>query len=425
MSKKEIIGKGILGPRGLRGHRGLRSLRGLRGILGLLGLLGLLCLVASCSKEETVGNPAVVEVPEAEKVIPDTIAFSPNLTEHQTVTRADVLEDKLPDDKKTFMVWGYKNDAYDEGTSSFTSYQTVMDGYHVEWTANTAGTTITNTHDWEYLLISKPDQGVKFWDWSAKAYRFFAVAPATVYEDDPDPDKFGLDGSGDNYTITLPADAEIEASDAAVEDKIVATPYYSRLWFSTGNTVAYPTRQFGKPVVLEFIKPLARVRFMFIYVYPREGITLENKCFKASADYIGSPVGIARKGTVTMSFPLKGAETKESTSSVTPDGSNPKALVAFTEDYDPEDYSKEYPITGDGWYIVLPNTTQGSYKLSVDVNKTTRYAEVPAEYMHWKSGYQYTYIFKIMEEGGVEFDLVSSAFTPWTELNLTHELYNW
>ena len=333
-----------------------------------------------------------------------------------------MLENMLPDGNETFKVWGYKNDVYDEGTSSFTSYQTVMNGYYVNWTANTAGTTTSNSHDWEYVGQEEDPshiQTIKFWDWSAKAYRFFAVAPsdANVTAD--------MDGSGDSYTITLPADAEIEASHAILEEKIAATPYYSRLWFSTGNTVDYPTRQFGKPVVLEFIKPLARVRFMFVYVYPREGITLENKCFKASADYIGSPVGIARKGTVTISFPLKGAETKESTSSVTPDGSNPKALVAFKEDYDSEDYSKVYTETDGGWYTVLPNTTQGSYKLSVDVNKTTRYAEVPAEYMHWKSGYQYTYIFKIMEEGGVEFDLVSSAFTPWTELNLTHELYNW
>ena len=423
MSKKEIIGKGIVGP---RWPRGLRSLRGLRGLRGHRCLLGLLCLVASCSKEETVGNPAEVEEQETEKVISDTIAFSPNLTENQAVTRADMLEDMLPDGKETFKVWGYKNNAYDEGTSSFTSYQTVMNGYYVKWTANTAGTTVTNTHDWEYLLTSYPvgypDQGIKFWDWSAKAYRFFAVAPHDA--------SVTMDESAEDYTtITLPADAKIEASKVAtLEDKIAATPYYSRLWFSTGNTVAYPTRQFGKPVVLEFIKPLARVRFMFIYVFPREGIKLEDQCFKPTTDYDPDPsvhVGIPRKGTVTISFPLKGTETKESMVDAETDGLEPKALAAFTEDYDPENYSKVYTETDEGWYIVLPNDSQGSYKLRVKVNALEKFAEVPAEYMHWKSGYQYTYIFKITDEGGVEFDLVSSAFTPWTELNLMHELYNW
>jgi hypothetical protein len=45
--------------------------------------------------------------------------------------------------------------------------------------------------------------------------------------------------------------------------------------------------------------------------------------------------------------------------------------------------------------------------------------------MNWKPGYQYTYIFKITEEGGVELDSVSSAFTEWTEQEANHPVYNW
>ena len=381
------------------------------GLIRQMSLMGLVALAGCSSSEEVV-------VPAEEQGT--AIVFSADMTEQQSVTRSTTpLEEKAT----SFKVWAYKNNAYDDGTESYTSYQTVIDEYYVGWTANTAATTTTNTHNWEYILMEHPLQTIKYWDFGAKAYRFFAAAPASASG------TFAMDGSGNSYTITLPADAAIEASDAATPaEKIAATPYYSRLWFSTGALPAYSDKQFGQPVVLEFIKPLARVRFMFIYVYPREGITLTNKCFKPTTDYDLDPsvhVGIPRKGSVTISFPLKGTKTKESMSSMAPDGSEPKALDEFTEDYDAEDYSKVYTETDGGWYIVLPNTTQGSYKLKVDVNKTTRYAEVPAEYMQWESGYQYTYIFKITEEGGVEFDLVSSAFTPWTELSMSHEIYNW
>lgn len=44
---------------------------------------------------------------------------------------------------------------------------------------------------------------------------------------------------------------------------------------------------------------------------------------------------------------------------------------------------------------------QGTYTISaiIDGNKTL--ATVPAEYMQWKAGYQYTYIFKITETGSL------------------------
>ena len=45
--------------------------------------------------------------------------------------------------------------------------------------------------------------------------------------------------------------------------------------------------------------------------------------------------------------------------------------------------------------------------------------------MQWKPGYSYTYIFKITAEGGVEIELVQSAFTPWTDVEMNHDVYNW
>ena len=63
--------------------------------------------------------------------------------------------------------------------------------------------------------------------------------------------------------------------------------------------------------------------------------------------------------------------------------------------------------------------------MSVSVNGTAKTAVVPAEYMSWKPGYSYTYIFKITEEGGVEIDLVQVAVTTWTDMSIVHSVYNW
>ena len=368
------------------------------GLIGLMGLMG-------CSGGHVVEPDASGDA-GGQTESTEAIAFSTNLPEQQAVTRSEPLETYA----QNFKVWGYKNMSYDDGTG-YGGLQEVFPGYITNWEENTASTTTTNSHDWEYVLTTYPDQSVKYWDFAATAYRFFAVAPANA--------EGTYTSDGNSITFTMNTDAT-DASDPQKK------PYYSRLWFSTGQLPTYADKQFGRPVVLEFIRPLARVRFKFTYVYPREGIKLGAKTFMPTADYNNAtPTGIARKGTVTLSFPLTGTRTQETLVSTTADGTD--ALAAFTEDWDPEDDSKDYTETDNGWYTVLPNNTQGSYTLTVNINGSDKTAVVPAEYMHWLPGYQYTYVFKITEEGGVKIDLVQSAFTQWTdlELNTTYEIYNW
>ena len=51
------------------------------------------------------------------------------------------------------------------------------------------------------------------------------------------------------------------------------------------------------------------------------------------------------------------------------------------------------------WYYVPPlgdsNKPQGAYIISATIDGKKSTATIPAEYMQWKAGYQYTYIFKI------------------------------
>ena len=368
--------------------------------MSLMGIIGLMGLMGCSSGGDAVGQaptPLSTEV---------AISFSGSESQEEAVTRA--AGTPLSKSATSFHVWGYKNMSYNDGTGAYGDTQTVFPGYQVDWHDGTASTTTTNSSGWDYIGTGT-DQTIKYWDWGAKAYRYFAVTGGLSPV---------VDGTTYKFTI---------AADASSAETMAATPYFSRLWFSTGNQTTYPDKQFGKPVTLEFVKPYARVRFLFNYSYPREGISLTNPQFRPTADVAAAEddkVKIARKGHVTVHYPTDGTETKE-WYTVAVDADKDTRLEAFAIDYDPDNDSKDYSGTDNGWYMVLPNISQGSYTLTVNVNGTPRTAVVPAEYMSWLPGYSYTYIFKITEEGGVEIGWVEYAVTPWTEMEADRSVYNW
>jgi len=425
----------LIGPMGLIGLMGLMGRMGLISLIGLIGPMGLM----GCSSSSDDG--AAITAPAPQPTTQTAITFSGQQGEEQVVNsgagarayeayeangvnranRAGATRAGTPlsDAGVTrFTVWGYKNMSYDEGTSSYGDLQTVFPGYQVKWGINSAATTTTNSHGWEYILTEEPEQTIKYWDWAARAYRYFAVTGTPTHEPN---------APNGPHEFTFAANASpVRAGEGTDEEKIAAniaeTPYFTRLWFSTGNAGVYPTKQFGKPVQLEFLKPFARVRFLFNYSYAQEGIRLKKNEFKPTD---GSKIALV--GTVTVSYPTTGTATKESyTATPKESPAEGETLNAFTEEYIPEGGP-----TKEIWYTVLPRTSQGSYTMSVWMNSdnvsdpATRTAVVPAEYMTWQPGYSYTYIFKITEQGGVEIDLVQSAVTPWTELENDHQVYNW
>ena len=402
------------------------------GILCLVSMITLLTLV-SCGGggSDDLGAAPEMAAPQ-EELVP--ITFNGYQGNETAETRANSGTPLYASGVTRFHVWGYKNMSYSDG--SYGETQTVFPRYQVDWRANSAATSATNTNNWEYV---GGDQTIKFWDWSANAYRFFAATkfdknaavPATV-TDYAANKSYGADKTT-SYEVSMLVDASPELdggkyAKAATDAKLAEAPYFSRLWFSTGDPTDYPDKQFGRPVTLEFIKPFARVRFIYNYVYPREGVILSNQKFRPSVDVEaeeGDKVKIPRRGVVTVSYPLSGAETKESYS-MTPHPSDAKLLDAFTEDYDPEVDTKVYTTCDGGWYTVLPNTSQGSYTLTVNIKGLgERKAVVPATYMQWKAGYSYTYIFKITEEGGVAIGWVDYAVVPWVEMIISTSVYNW
>ena len=129
----------------------------------------------------------------------------------------------------------------------------------------------------------------------------------------------------------------------------------------------------------------------------------------------GSKVGVT--GPFTISYPLTGTATDATWSVGTPTGT----LDALTKDYYESGAEPEY------WNKVLPVGTQGSYTLHVNIIDEERTTVVPAHLMNWQPGYEYTYVFKIIEGRGVVLDLLEMALREWSDDPSTrvHYIYNW
>ena len=319
------------------------------------------------------------------------IAFSGNLSDEGDVTRTDPteptgLETVLPEGNKKFRVWAYKNDASG-------GKQTVMEDYIVNWVANTAYTTTSNTHDWEYVnqqTDSNPEQTIKYWDWGAAAYRFFGY-------------------TGENIAVSK----DDNDNEVSVEMPVNGTgtlPYYSRLWYGTPSDDF-----FGKAVQLVFLQPITQVRIKFTFA---EGLGIDQTAlsdiqFRPTPPAPGSSEtqkSIPTQGYVEIYYPLTGTAIKESFTSH-PDFVN----------------TINWLSTADIWYNVLPRESQISYTLSVVVvGGAPQTAVVPAEYMTWAPGYQYTYIFKVTETGGITLDNIQVGINDWhLAEQVTHPVYNW
>lgn len=350
----------------------------------------------------TPGTPGTPSNPTPDT--PTPIVFSARQPEETEITRAATPLEDL--NIRTFKVWANKSMNYNETSGTYSGEQTVISGYTVNYVENTAGTTVTNSHDWEYVNqqpSGSAEQSIKYWDWSARAYRFYGVTQSAA------------DGAVAWTESGFSFSAEVDATTQAGID---AAPYFSHLWFSNGNTTQNQ-KPFGKVVQLEFLKPFARVRFIFVTGNPEMSVAdlyLTNAKFRPASASDGQKT-IAVKGTFTVTYPASGSA-EEWTVSAT----NDDKIEALTHDYyeTPNDAGARY------WYTLLPAKNQGTYKLSLSVSGEDKPCYVPAEFMEWLPGFSYTYIFKVSEEGGVEFGGVYTAYIDWmTGKEVDYSIYNW
>ena len=364
-------------------------------------------ILASCSssQQDDPITPEPSPNPQPELV---GISFGGNhdIWQDATTTRAGKtgLETLFP----SFRVWGYKTT-----DANLASTQTVMDGYNVKYVQGTSGSTTSNSDDWEYVGIanSSTTQTIKYWDYSASSYRFFAYSPSDANISVSTSDASGSTAAGeDSQSFSYP----VTYSETATDKDF---PYISQLWLATGKD------NYGKNVVLTFAPLIAKVRFRFIYPDDITQINIKDIQFQDSryANGTASMDGTTQtntplKGTLGLAYPLTGTPTNNAPtySWTTSQVAGSTGALIFTTPYEEENATIHInpSVSAYGkWYYCLPYAsfattdgaagpyTQGSYTITARIDGNHSTATVPAEFMQWKAGYQYTYTFKITEAG--------------------------
>ena len=359
-----------------------------------------LCLF-SCA-ESGQEEPDVPTQPEEPKGVSISFGGNSGTWQDAPTTRAN-KETGLETISKTFKVWGYKTTGGNY-TSGFDQSQNVMNGYTVNWTQQTANTTSSNTADWEYVGIA--NQTIKYWDYSATSYRFFAYSIPTAAGNITAPFFSGPSTTeGSTYlhaSFSIPFNYDKDATN-------VSTPYISNLWLSDNQN--FENRKYGACVKLTFAPIITKVRFKFNYQAESQ-VSITNISFR-NVNNAPSPTS----GNIIINYPITGMDTQasyiwETTGTET-------EPINFTIPYEEEGDLNHQTTTRKKWYFVPPlgdskTTQQSAYIITADINGKKATATVPAEFMQWKAGYQYTYIFKITE-AGTNIAFTNMQVEKWVE----------
>lgn len=312
-------------------------------------------------------------IPEPQQV---GISFGGNSGSWQDASsRAGDGETGLESLFHSFKVWGYKT-KNDDGCS----IQKVMDGYRVDWN--------TSSKDWEYIGTYNASlnlyQTIKYWDYSALQYHFWAYAPANAS---------GVTASENtntnSHSITIPYEFNSNAT-------LTSTPYISNLC----------TPKIGDQVKLTFVPLIAKVRFKFKYNDKQNAsikdISFRDKRWKPTGKgtflWSGSsddktPVA----GKIIATYPLSGTSTDVSKKwDITK-----RDFLELTIPYEEANDENHQTEIRQKWYFMPPmdiaHYKQDNYILSANIEGNQVSATVGSEYMQWKAGFQYTYIFKVSE----------------------------
>lgn len=354
--------------------------------------------------------------------------------------------------ENNFVVVGFKGSETDAANNKVYAF----DHYNVNFNKDSKNSTESNRAGWEYVNQdmkvkgTKPaaslaqggaeQQTIKYWDHSCKSYDFIAFSMGK--------------GAASEYATPTHVDKDKLATAAYTLTGNVNT--LSECYISDMKTVTEPNYN-DASVSMSFRHLASKVRMALFETVP--GYVISDVKFydatstTATANPEGTLIGtFNNSGTLTVFFPTTGTKhaaekdynkahvrfTKSTTAGETAvlnhkgfgavnynnqaEGTIPAGKTYLSQNAADPSYC------GAGYQNVLPSegaasaiTLRIDYKLtSVDgtnetINVKGATATVPAEYTGWKSGYAYTYIFKISQNtngstGGTSTGLTAISF---------------
>lgn len=415
--------------------------------------------LASCTNDTLVNDVTTPKTTGED----GAIAFS---TVYKGMTRADHYgADAAALLNNKFIVGGFKgatgtSTVFDGTTGAITTNGVpatgiVFDNYQVNWVTNTAGTTQSNSADWEYVGLPFLDpstlvntegvnQSIKFWDYSTDQYDFIAYSTGdaeVITTGDPTGNKVLVSAINAADAGKTTGAYTLKGTAAALEKCYIADMVTA---YKTGATMTPAQPKFQDEIQFQFRALASKVRVAIYETVP--GYSVKNvKFYTNGTDNLGTAsetkatlftTGSTAKdnfytaGTYTVWFPTIGA------TNIGKSDYN-KAHVAFTADATGTGKTKEFgglnyvakekrESTGteflgrtsatasfagtEPYYkIAMPNEDGTVLELRIDYTLESidgsgeeikvygATAFVPAIYTAWKSNYAYTYIFKISD----------------------------
>ncbi len=388
---------------------------------------------AGCSNNEFVGEDSG----RTQESGQGQIAFSSTLPAATRAWYGAVAAAKL---NNKFIVSGFSGDKSTDAIAT----TTVFDNYQVEWKANTAGTTASNTADWEYVgLTAAPpskvsgEQTIKYWNYSAGQYDFIAYSTGDA---DVITDGDVSTGKVKVSAISAPADGKAAAYTIQGAAADLAKCYIADL-VTAYNPSKDTKPKFGDRVQFNFRNLTTKVRVALYETVPgysvkdvrfyANGTTDASKDISATEATLYPTGNFATSGTLTVSFPTvgtenisksdynkahvavaaeNGTETSQSFGNLEYKASDDNRLGTGTSYLGTTLPNASYAGTGDFYQTMLPNETGSTLTLRVNYTLVSNdgsgeeihvygaKAIVPAIYAQWKSNYAYTYVFKISDK---------------------------
>ena len=320
--------------------------------------------LVGCSDNDFLGTGSG---PESARQGNGEISFAAgakNITRAGEISGKDAAE-KLGDQ---FMVYGYKSaaaHAENEATFGTTGLSQVFPFYRVNYVENSAYSTESNTHSWEYVgagadYTTNPvsvngadaampvEQSIKYWDWAANHYDYLAWAIK-------DPDEASIEALNTNkdltsttkvYNLLFNTPSAASLGNVYVANRVTIENSYSagnnpkgdqNQEYTTGKTSRTDANKYGNYVLFSFRNMAAKVRIGIYETIP--GYSVSDVKFYHSAELGSSTAVPAYSDADHMNATYEaGADEYTSTLFASSDvfATGGKLAVAY-KDYDTED----------------------------------------------------------------------------------------
>lgn len=388
-------------------------------------------VLVSCSSDDFVAETPQVATPEQ----PQPIVFN---STRGAVTRANTIGGAAAADllNGRFVVSGYK------GSATATVGSTVYDNYNVIWTANTAHTTQSNSSNWDYVGKERikhaitngvTSQTIKYWDYSQPQYDFIAWSTGkktAIFEGTP----------ADGQVLV----SAITPSTATGEDGVAYSfqgkaADLEKCYIADLVTVKKADGGYGQPVTLTFRALGSKVRIGIYETIPGYSVKDVQFYSAAASDDAGTTPriftttanNIYTEGKYTVYYPTVDDASKADNNQahVRFAGTGTQSTIVnfgnlnytIAEEGEKTEGKKflgrtsataSFAGEAEGNYFTqyLPNESGTNLNLRVNytlesidgsgetINVKGATAQVPSIYTQWKSGFAYTYIFKISDK---------------------------